>query len=103
MLDPRLLNPATILLLRAARARRLLTRIRPGAVLAVAVISVVGLVGIFEWDQRLIVTGFIAGMMIVAINIVVVTTQHWHRRNTQPEIIYPSAEEVVRRRTPQRR
>ena len=72
-------------------------------ILALAVISVVGVVGLFQWNQRLIVIGFVAGATIIAINIVVVTTQRWHRDNIRLDTSYETAEEVVRRRTPRQR
>ncbi|MDW3180345.1 MAG: hypothetical protein R8J94_23440 [Acidimicrobiia bacterium] len=104
MLLRRLINPATSTVLRESeRSRNMVSRLRPGGVLALAVVSVVGAFGIIQWNQRLIITGFAAGLVIIAINIVVVTTQYWHRRNTTLEASYLGADEVVRHRTPKPR
>lgn len=85
----------------AAQLHTFQTSLRPGAILGVVVIAVVGLVGIVQWNQGLIITGFVAGVAIMALNAVVVAVRFWHKRNTQPEATYVDAEEFVklRRRT----
>jgi len=75
------------------------TRLRPGAVLALSVVAVVGCVGIFQLDQKLIVTGLIAGAVILMLNVLLVAVVHWHRTNTQLASPYSAAEDVVRMRS----
>ncbi len=72
-------------------------------ILGVAIAGVVGIVGIVQWDQQLMITGLIAALVILALNVVVVTTRHWHRRNTDPGALYADAEDVVRLRRPNAR
>lgn len=85
------------------RAARLSLAMRPGVILGVAVAGVVGLVGIAQWNQQLMLTGVLAAVCIVALNLVVVALHHWHRRNTKPGEMYATAEDVVRMRRPKAR
>ena len=85
------------------RARRFLSALRPGAVLAIAVAGVVGVAGLLQWNQKLMVIGLVAGLVIVSLNVVVVAVRRWHRRNTTLAATYSQAEEVVRLRSPRSR
>jgi hypothetical protein len=85
------------------RARRFLSALRPGAVLAIAVAGVVGIAGLLQWNQELMVIGLIAGLAIVSLNVVGVAVRRWHRRNTTLAATYSPAEEVVRLRSPRAR
>ena len=76
---------------------------RPGVILGVAVAGVVGLVGIVQWNQRLMLLGVIAAIVIIALNLVVVAVRYWHLRNTDPGATYLGAEDVVRLRGPKAR
>lgn len=76
----------------------LASHLRPGAVLAVSVVAVVGCVGIFQWNQALIITGLVAGVVILMLNIVLAAISHWHRENTQIASSYSAAEDMVRMR-----
>ena len=87
----------------AQRARRLPAKLRPGMILGVSVVGLVGLVGVVQWDQRLILTGLIAGMAIIFLNGIVVALRHWHLRNTSPGATYVDAEDLVRLRQPKTR
>ena len=77
--------------------------LRPGAVLGLAVASVVGIVGLVQWDLQLMLIGLLAGAALVVINLVVVAVRHWHARNTAPGATYVAAEDVVRLRSPKSR
>jgi len=87
----------------ALRLARVSAAMRPGVILGVAVAGVVGLVGLVQWDQQLMLTGIVAALAIVALNLVVVATRYWHRRNTNPGAVYVDAEDVVRMRRPNAR
>lgn len=80
-----------------------LAQLRPGVVLAVVVVSVVGGAGIIQWDRRLVIIGLISGAVIMALNVVGVALRRWHRRNTQVGVAYADAEVVVRLRSPRKR
>lgn len=79
---------------------RVRAQIRAGVVLALVVVTVVGVTGIVQWSQRLVVTALVAGVAILGVNLIVVLIRHWHRRNTALESSYAGAEEVVRLRRP---
>ena len=85
-----------------ARSRRGLERLKPGVFIALVVTSVVGITGIVQWNQRLVIIGLLSGAALIAINIVAVLISHWHRRNTRLDASYASAEDVVRLRRPRR-
>ncbi len=87
----------------AGRLSKLSLALRPGVILGVAVAGVVGMVGIVQWDQQLMLTGVVAALVIVALNLVVVAARHWHLRNTEPAATYVDAEDVVRMRRPRSR
>ena len=79
-----------------ARIEHLAIALRPGAMLGLVVTSMVGLVGLVQWDQSLMLIGLIAGPLLFALNAVLVGISNWHRRNTEPEATYVSAEDMVR-------
>ncbi len=83
--------------------RHALGSLRSGAVLGLAVSSVVGLAGLVQWDLRLMLIGLFAGLAIVVTNATIVAIRHWHARNTEPGAAYLAAEEVVRLRSPKPR
>lgn len=85
------------------RLRRLSLALRPGVILGIAVAGVVGLAGIVQWNQRLMLLGVIAAFVIIALNFVVVAVSYWHGRNTDPGATYLGAEDVVRLRGPKAR
>lgn len=85
------------------RSARLAVAMRPGVILGVAVAGVVGLVGLVQWSQQLMLTGVLAAIVILVLNFVVVATSHWHQKNTNPGEIYATAEDVVRMRRPKAR
>jgi len=64
-----------------ARSRRGLERLKPGVFIALVVTSVVGITGIVQWNQRLVIIGLLSGAALIAINIVAVLISHWHRRH----------------------
>ena len=86
-----------------ADPRNRLDSLRSGAVLALAVSSVVGIVGLVQWDLRLMLIGLIAGVAIIVTNAIIAAIRHWHARNTEPGAAYLPAEEVVRLRSPKSR
>ncbi len=64
--------------------------------LGLVVTVVVGLVGLVQFDQRLMLIGLIAGPTILLLNAVLAALRRWHNANTRPEATYVSAEEMVR-------
>lgn len=74
--------------------------LQSGAVLGIAVASIVGIAGLVQWDLRLMLIGLLAGLTIVVTSAIVVALRHWHARNTAPGATYLSAEDVVRLRSP---
>lgn len=85
------------------RVSRLSVALRPGLILGVAVAGVVGLVGLVQWDEQLMLTGLIAASVIVVLNLVIVAARHLHGRNTDPSAAYMDAEDVVMMRRPKAR
>lgn len=77
--------------------------LRPGAVLGMAVASVVGIVGLVQWDLQLMLIGLVAGVAIVVTNLIVIAVRHWHAGNTAPGATYVDAEDMVRLRSPKSR
>jgi hypothetical protein len=66
----------------------------------VSLITVVGGAGVLSWDRERIITGFVAGAAVLAINVIVVAIRRWHVGNTRLDAAYSPAEEVVRLRSP---
>lgn len=64
--------------------------------LGLVVTAIVGLVGLVQLDQRLMVIGLSAGLLIVLVNAVVAAVSRWHEKNTRPEATYVSAEDMIR-------
>lgn len=60
------------------------------------VAAIVGLTGLVQLDQRLMLIGLIALPLIVALNAVIVGVRQSHLQNTQPGATYLSAEEMIR-------
>lgn len=83
---------------RRSHSRGVLLNLRPGIVLAMAVTSVVGIAGIIKWDRGLINIGLLAGVAILAMNVVLLLTRHWHRRNTELQATYRGPEDAIRLR-----
>jgi len=73
---------------------------RPGVVVALSVVTVVCGAGVLSWDRERIITGFVAGAAVLAINVVIVAIRRWHLGNTRLEAAYSRAEDVVRLRSP---
>jgi hypothetical protein len=74
--------------------------LRPGAVVAVSLITVVGGAGVLSWDRERIITGFVAGAAVLAINVVIVSIMSWQIGNILLYAAYSPAEDVVRLRSP---
>jgi hypothetical protein len=74
--------------------------LRPGAVVAVSLITVVGGAGVLSWDRERIITGLVAAAAVLAINVIVVAIRRWHVGNTRLDAAYSHAEDVVRLRSP---
>ena len=79
-----------------ARLQLLGAELRPGAMLGLSVSAIVGIAGLLQLDQRLMIIGIFAWPVIFVLNGVVVALGRWHRRHTRPGATYVNAEEVVR-------
>ena len=79
-----------------ARLQRFGTELRPGAMLGLIVAAIVGLTGLVQFDQRLMLIGLVALPLILALNAVIVGVRQSHLQNTRPGAAYLSAEEMIR-------
>ncbi len=66
--------------------------------LGLVVTVIVGMVGLVQLDQRLMLIGLIAGPLIVILNVVVSGVTTWHEKNTRLEATYLDAEDMIRLR-----
>ena len=60
------------------------------------VAAIVGLTGLVQLDQRLMLIGLFTLPLTVALNAVIVGVRQSHLQNTQPGAAYLSAEEMIR-------
>lgn len=81
-----------------ARVETIGLALRPGAMLGLVVTVIVGMVGLVQLDQRLMLIGLIAGPLIVILNVVVSGVTTWHEKNTRLEATYLDAEDMIRLR-----
>lgn len=72
------------------------TALRPGAMVGLVVAAIVAVVGLLQFDERLMLIGLLAGPVIVALNAVIVAVRHWHSSNTRPGASYVHAEEMIK-------
>ncbi len=71
--------------------------------LGLIVAVIVGLTGLVQFDQRLMLIGLVALPLILALNAVIVGVRQSHAKNTRPGAAYLSAEEMIRLQSATRR
>ncbi len=71
------------------------TALRPGAMVGLVVAAVVAVVGLLQFDERLMLIGLLSGPIIVVLNAVLVAVRHWHSSNTRPGAAYVHAEQMI--------